>query len=72
MKNLKDYRKIEEVVKHLDKVGGTYDINLENPFCGYKSDYILSLSYLGKEYFRLDTRVFGITIDEMLKESDKE
>ena len=67
-----DYTKPEEAVKHLDKVGTTYGVDINTPFSGYKGKYVLSLSYLGKEYFRLDTSVFDKTLDEMLKESDKD
>lgn len=67
-----DYTKPEEVAKHLSHIETTYGVDINNPFSGYKGKYVLSLSYLGKEYFRLDTSVFDKTLDEMLKEKNND
>lgn len=75
MRNLVDYSKPEEAVKHLDKIESTFGVDVNNPFAGYRGKYVLSLSYLGKEFYRLDTSVFGLTLDEMFEDSkgnDKE
>lgn len=67
-----DYSSPDEVIKHLGHIQNTYGIDLNNPFSAIKTDYTISLYYLGNMFYHLDTSVFDKKIDDFLKESDKE
>ena len=65
---MRDFNSKEEALRCLTGDNGTYGIDIENPFYFVKTKYYLSGCYLGKEFFRFDTRPFCMPFDDFMKD----